>query len=181
MRTVSTLMIVLVIATGCATPPDDPPVCAIQEARSHATSETIELQRRDKESAFYLISDHFAIFMDTRDVVSLLESRISEPAYRLADETLLEAIKADLPISGDSDLRRYSLANTRLLGRAEYVAASLLERGTASVVDLRGKPPGGDVLGSLVLMRVRSDGGAWRVFCQSNWEPILEVTDLIVD
>jgi hypothetical protein len=176
------LLILLAFAiTGCVGQRGNPSVCGnhgslLADTRQSAT--TVLLKPRPTTPSFYLISDHYLILMRPEAVISFLETRVAE-VYGREDERLLAAIKARLPIANDLDLMRFTFTDTTLWSRPERVAAALLEAGSASVVDLW-EIGEGRSLQSIVAMRLKGRGGAWRDFCEPTGQSILFVTDEIV-
>jgi hypothetical protein len=81
------------------------------------------------------------------------------------------------PLSDDTDLHKYSIKDTRLESLPRYIAATLLEAGEASVVDLWRMNTEKHL--SSVAMVTLVNGGVWRDFCEPTGESILFVTDVI--
>jgi hypothetical protein len=127
----------------------------------------------------YWTSDHYVVLMSPDSVVALLQSRAAEELYSLHAPTLLDWIKADLPLADDTDLNKYSIRNTRLERLPRYIAAALLESGDASVVDLW-QLDNEKNLSEMQLVRLATSDGEWRHFCEPSGQEILWITDMIV-
>ena len=178
------LLLILVMPLfvwGCASSRGNPPICGnhgvLLSTTKHVTT-PVTLKPRPRDPSLYLISDHYLILMSPDDVVSHLESRVAQPMHDRADETLLAAIKAKLPISDDTDLLKFSFTDRRLFERPAFIAEALLMSGSASVVDLWGDAEEGTTLSSIVVMKLEG-GGAWTDFCEPTGQSILFVTDRI--
>jgi hypothetical protein len=137
------------------------------------------LELRSEQPMLYLVSDHYAILMPTPAVTDLLRSRIPDRMLHPAPPELLAYIEEDLPLEHDTDLRRYSIKDTRVDLSLPYLAAELLESEVASVIDLWQLGEDKNMRGATM---VRVEGmGTWRDFCDTSGRFILSVTDLIVD
>lgn len=170
----------LLLLSGCSSYRTNPPVCGDHGELLKTTKQvarSVNLRERPSSSSLYLISDRYVIFMEPASVIDLLRKRVEAFGVR-ADEQLLAAIEADLPISKNTDLLSYSFANEDLFDRPQYVAAALLESGAASVIDVLQMDTG--ALRSITAMTLEGMG-EWRDFCAPSGESILFVTDVIVD
>jgi len=183
MKSFVALVASTLLLSGCATSRGNPAVCGdhgtLLSNTTHVTT-TVALKPRAPEPALYLISDHYLILMRPSDVVSLLESRVTQPMHAREDQILLAAIQAKLPITDDTNLLKFSFSNRRLFERPGYIAADLLKAGAASVVDLWGDADEGTTLSSIVEMKL-DGGGMWRDFCEPTGKSVLFVTDAIAN
>lgn len=176
------MLLLYAVLTGCAVSRGTPPVCGDQGTlppHAKQTSTSLALKPRSDQPMLYLVSDHYAILMPAPAVTDLLRSKSPDRMFHAAPPELLAYIEADLPLEHDTDLRRYSIRDTRVELSLPYLAAELLETETASVIDLWQLSEDKNIRSATL---VRVDGmGVWRDFCDTSGRYILSVTDLIVN
>jgi hypothetical protein len=182
MKRLPAILLMLAVLTGCASNRGNPSVCGGQQDSGTSTTRietSVKLQARPSTPMLYWTSDHYVVLMSPDSVVSLLQSWVAEDLYSRHTPTLLDWIKADMPLADDTDLTKYSIRNTKLESLPRYIAAALLDGGSASVVDLWQLDKDKNV-SEMKLLRLQASGGKWRYFCEPSGQEILWVTDMIV-
>lgn len=148
---------------------------------------TIQLLPHPEYPAFYLSTGtsrnsnfpQYIIFMTADKLVAQLEKQIQEWGVN-DDKILLEKLKRDLPLSTDIDLLKYSFSNSNLLARPEFIAATMMENGEASVINLFQSDNYKDVK-TIDIAHVESRGGESRDFCEHSGSSFFYVVDVIND
>lgn len=177
MKSILALGVLLLLMSGCANHP-----ARLAECSERGTTSTVTLQPRFQEPALYLIAEHYAILLRTDDVMSLLEARREQVGgMHGADERLLAAIKAKLPLAEETDLLQFSFHDNTLFERPQYIAAALLSAGKAAVVDMWGDPRQGTTLSSVIQISFSNGAVEGRHFCAADGESVLSVIDMILD
>jgi hypothetical protein len=180
MKTLAAILFSVGLLAGCATNRGNPPVCGGQQNLGATRTETsVKLKARGSAPMLYWVSDHYVVLMSPDSVVSLLQSWVAEELYSRHTPTLLDWIKADLPLADDTDLNKYSIRSTKIENLPRYMAAALLQNGDASVIDLW-QLDSEKNLSEIQLLRLQSSGGEWRYFCETTGQEILWVNDMIV-
>lgn len=151
----------------------------------HAQSSNVRMERTEvdllpmpQEPVFYLAADHYAVLMPPARVTELLRSWVKS-GTSTSNEMLLEAIVADLPLTADTDLRKYSIRRTRFDFGLPHIAAALLHEGHATVIDLRQMDHEKEI-SKVIVASVYGSLGEGRHFCTPDGGTILKVTDMIV-
>ena len=93
---------------------------------------------------------------------------------------LANFIKADMPLTDDTDLQKYVIKDIELEALPLRLSAAMLEKGTASVIDFW-KIDMNETLSEVNVVRVHTERGSWRYFCHTMGHEILSITDMIVD
>ena len=142
----------------------------------------VPLRERPNDPGYYLISGHYVIFMSQAD--TLASARTAATGADLGPNVrFLEALEKR-PIAGQSiDLMTYTFDDWREWDRPTFLAAALLEKGAASVVDLQGGE-GTDVVPPAlksVSVITLTGGGKWREFCTLNGDEVLTTTDMVAN
>lgn len=180
MKTLATILFSVGLLAGCATHRGNPPVCGgSQDSGITRSATSVKLKARTSTPMLYWTSDHYVVLMSPDSVVELVQSWVAEELYSRHAPTLLDWIRADLPLADDTDLNKYSIRNTRLESLPRYIAAALLESGDASIVDLW-QLDNEKNLSEMQLVRLATSGGEWRYFCEPAGQEILWVNDMIV-
>jgi hypothetical protein len=164
---------------GCASSPGSSPVCGDHGtllAHTTQVATSINLKVRSDKPMLYVISNHYVVLLPSKDVTDLLQSWSSNGGSPYAP-ALRALLAADIPLSDDTDLHKYSIKDTRIESLPRYIAATLLEAGKASVVDLW-RMNTEKHLSSVTMVTLANDG-VWRDFCEPTGESILFVTDVI--
>ncbi|WP_116812875.1 hypothetical protein [Steroidobacter cummioxidans] len=180
MKMVLSILVLLAMLAGCASNRGNPPVCGGQQnSDTMRTERLVKLKSRTDAPMLYWISGHYAVLMPPDSVISLLQSWVAEDMYGPHTPTLLSWVKASIPLAEDTDLNKYVIKSTRLENLPRYIAAALLQRGDASVIDLWQLDKDKN-LSDIQVLELASSGGEWRYFCEKSGEEILWVTDMIV-
>ena len=126
--------LVALATSGCTSVPRFSSECSAQHAdASNVRMELTEVKLlpMPQGPVFYLVTDHYAILMPPDGVTELLRSWVKS-GTSTSNEMLLETIEADLPLTTDTDLRKYSIRRTRFDLGLPHIAAALLHEGRAS-------------------------------------------------
>jgi hypothetical protein len=170
----------LLLLAGCALASGHPPRCGDHGELLKTTKQmtrTITLRSRPAKASYYLLSDHYVVFMDPAELVSFLGLKVAGEGIR-ADKQLLQLVERDIPLQNDIDLMSYSFENPGLFDLPNGVAADMLGNGTASVIDLSKN----DRIALPTITAMTLEGmGRWRDFCEPQGESILFITDVITN
>jgi hypothetical protein len=183
MKTFPAILLLAVAMSGCASNQGNPPVCGDRGTLRTDTTQTVtsvKLKERTSAPMLYWIADHYAVLMSSDSVINLLQSWAAQERHSRHTPTLLNWIKAEMPLADDTDLHKYIIRDARLERLPQYIAAALLETGDASVIDLWQLEEAKN-LTEIDLLRLESSGGRWRYFCEPAGEEIFWVTDMIVE
>jgi hypothetical protein len=142
----------------------------------------VSLRERPSEPGYYLISGHYVLFMSQADTIEAARAAAAG-AESGPNARFLQALEKR-PVDGQSiDLMSLTFDDWREWDRPGFVAAALLEKGAASVVNLWGGE-GADVvppaLKSISVVTL-TGGGKWREFCAQNGDAVLTTTDEIAN
>jgi hypothetical protein len=171
----------LFVIAGCASHPGNPPVCGglpNPRADETRTITPISLKVRAKSPMFYWKTNYYFVLMPPDSVVNFLKSEVERNGLYKADD-LLALIKADIPLSDDTDIDKYTLKNHKLWNSPEFIASKLLEDANASVISWAELDDKQNVL-DIELLHLEAHGGKWRVFCGPDGEEIFEVNHVIL-
>src|SRR5258706_2029265 len=175
----------LLVLVGCASGLMPWQACANpgRPAKGQSRSSvSVALPDKPRGPAFYLISNHYLIMMRREDVITAVQSFSPDDTVG-PNARFLAAVQARPLTEPYTDLKTFTFEDWRLWDRPDFIAAALLEAGSASVVDLWGdngssvSPP--QVKSISVVTRF--GGGTWREFCVPNGDAVLSVTDMIAN
>jgi hypothetical protein len=145
--------------------------------RNRQVAETIAVRPRPQTPAFYFRVGHFVVLLTPESVERTLDAKVRKFEEKF-DAALLAAIRQDLPLQRETDLFKYTLDESRYLGRIEFVVADLLEKGDVTVIDSWELTEKGDTLREVTMVRVEGSVIA-REFCSPAGDLLLNVTDVI--
>jgi hypothetical protein len=116
--------------------------------------------------------------MSAHDVIGELETQA--PWHTSRAEAMAAQIRGDQPLRRDTDLRLYGLREWELRGIPEQVAASLLDRGKATVLDLW-EAGESEALEAVQVSHIELAGSQFLEVCNWSGESILRITLSVAD
>jgi hypothetical protein len=174
--------VLVAITSGCASVVVPYRACRPEPDQFHRSRSVVSvpLRERSGDPGYYLISGHYLIALGWEDTLAAARTAVAR-ADSGPNVRFLQALEGR-PIGRDSiDLMTFTFDDWRLWDRPTYLAAALLEKGAASVVDLQDPGDSGEVprvLRSTSVVTL-TGGGKWREFCGQTGDAILSTVDEI--
>ena len=139
MRILSALLGINLILAGCVQSrrPSPPHLQSLCDEKADAPSVTIRLTEDVGHPALFLKSGGYTIFVNTRDLVTMLKNNVEEFKNHGGDSDsvmLLSKLGEAMPLTADYDLRLLDESGTNNLLVASNALGKLLEQGSALVV-----------------------------------------------
>ena len=190
------LIIFLVFfVTGCAYKKPDDHSCGYNVYYKNTKIEiktiSVDLLARPKEPSFYLFAGetkpyhHYAILLKPEAVLAELELFSKSNGGSKWTDSLLEKIRADLPLKENTDIEKYGLFGYPFMGVQKTLALNLIQKNQASIVDFwrieSSEEISGKELKSAVFARIgySAEDPEARAVCEVSGESILELIERV--
>jgi hypothetical protein len=137
----------------------------------------IDLKPRTSKQNFYYRLGHFVAFISAGDLGRQARARAEKTGLQI-DISLARDIARDSSLRDEVDLFKYAMSNPRYVERIDFLIAGSLDAGVVAVADLWGRPK---IEYIPTLSRISYSGPSLkkRIYCATNEELVLEVTDSV--